>query len=109
VAALSALTNNEKDYTMKALEFVAEVDDQHQLHLELPQTPAGLVRVLVLVPEAQEEASEAENEADAVWMQAIAREWREELADSREDIYTLEDGFPIDAARRNHSRLLSVW
>ena len=84
---------------MKALEFVAEVDTQHRLYLELPHTPAGPVRVLVLVPEPQEPASEAEDTVNAVWMQAITREWQEELADPREDIYTLEDGDPIDAAR----------
>jgi len=82
---------------MKALEFVAEVDAQHRLHLELPDAEPGPVRVLVLLPEILQEAPETE--LDTVWMQAIAREWREELADSREDIYTLEDGEPIHAAR----------
>jgi hypothetical protein len=82
---------------MKALEFVAEVDTQHRLHLELPGTAPGTVRVLVLVPE--QEAPDAEGEADTVWMQAIAHQWREELADPREDIYTLEDGEPIHAKR----------
>ncbi len=84
---------------MRALEFIAEVDAQHRLHLELPDAATGSVRVLVLLPEPQEESPEAEGEADAVWMQALAREWREELADPREDVYTLEDGEPIDAAR----------
>ena len=84
---------------MKALEFVAEVDEQHRLHLELPNMAPGPVRVLILLPEAPEEAPEAQREAEAVWMRAIAHEWREELTDSREDIYTLEDGEPIDAAR----------
>ena len=84
---------------MKALEFAAEVDAQHRLHLELPDTAPGPVRVLILLPEPTAEASETEGEADAVWMQAIAREWQAELADPREDIYTLEDGEPIDAAR----------
>ena len=84
---------------MRALEFVAEVDDQHRLHLELPDTPQGPVRVLVLLPDIPQEAPEAEGEADAVWMRALAHEWREELLDPREDIYTLEDGEPIDAAR----------
>lgn len=84
---------------MKALEFVAEVDAQHRLSLELPQTPAGPVRVLVLVPEQQEQATETEDTVNAVWMQAVAHEWREELADPREDIYTLEDGNSIHATR----------
>ncbi len=46
-----------------------------------------------------EEGQEVEGEVDAIWMQAIAREWQEELADPREDISTLEDGEPIDASR----------
>ena len=84
---------------MKALEFVAEVDDQHRLSLDLPGTGPGPVRVLVLLPEPPEEGIEATEEFDSVWMQALSREWREELADPREDIYTLEDGEPVDAAR----------
>lgn len=40
------------------------------------------------------------DETELIWMQAIAEEWQEELADPREDIYTLEDGEPIDALRR---------
>jgi len=41
----------------------------------------------------------AVEEADAVWMQALAHEWRDELSDPREDIYTLEDGEALDAKR----------
>jgi hypothetical protein len=49
------------------------------------------VRIIVLIPE--------EDEAGGAWMQGIAREWAAELHDPREDIYTLEDGKPVDAAR----------
>lgn len=81
---------------MKALEFIAEVDAQHRLNLDLPDTPPGRVRVLVLLPE-----SDADTEAgvtDAAWMQGVAREWNAELADVREDIYSLNDGEAIHAA-----------
>jgi len=79
---------------MKAFDLVAEVDEQRRLQMTLPQSVMpGRVRVLVLVPEAEED------ETDLPWMQGIAREWESELADKREDIYTLEDGEPIDAAR----------
>ena len=79
---------------MKAFEFVAEVDKQHCLHVVLPQdTMPGRVRVIVLVPEAEED------EAGMLWMRGIAREWMAELADEREDIYTLEDGEPVNAVR----------
>lgn len=81
---------------MKAWEFIAKVDDQHRLQLEFPPSAgSGPVRVLVLLPEPLEESPEVAGEVEAVWMQAIAREWQGELADLREDIYRLEDGDPI--------------
>jgi hypothetical protein len=77
---------------MKAIELIGEVDDKHRLQAQLPEnTPPGPVRVIVLIPE--------EDEAGLAWMQGIAREWRPELSDPREDIYTLEDGMPVDATR----------
>lgn len=33
------------------------------------------------------------------WTEGIAREWHDELADPREDIYTLADGEPVDESR----------
>ncbi len=33
------------------------------------------------------------------WMAGVSREWEAEWLDPREDIYTLEDGEPVDAAR----------
>ena len=79
---------------MKAFEIVGEIDAQHHLHITLPisATP-GPARVLVLLAEAEED------DAGKFWSQGIAREWAAELADEREDIYTLEDGEPINAAR----------
>jgi hypothetical protein len=78
---------------VKALELVAEVDELRHLHTALPQSVRpGRVRVLVLVPEAEEDEA-------GLWMQGVAREWAAELADEREDIYTLEDGEPVDATR----------
>jgi hypothetical protein len=79
---------------MKAWEFVAEVNEQRRIQLSLPDiTLPATVRVIVLVPEA------GEDDAGQVWERGIAREWATELSDSREDIYTLEDGEPADAAR----------
>lgn len=34
---------------------------------------------------------------DEDWTAAVAREWADELADARQDIYTLADGDPVDA------------
>ena len=40
----------------------------------------------------------AEEEPGIAWAQGISKEWAVELRDSREDIYTLEDGQPVNAA-----------
>ena len=77
---------------MKAVELIGEVNDKHQLQAQVPETlPPGRVRIIVLIPE--------EDEAGAAWMQGVAREWATELGDPREDVYTLEDGKPVDATR----------
>lgn len=79
---------------MRAIEVVAEVDADHRLQIALPlSVPSGKVRVIVLTPETEEEAVEQ------AWMEGISREWAAELLDSREDLYTLEDGEPVHAAR----------
>jgi len=76
---------------MKAIELLGDIDDQHRLMAQVPEDlPIGPVRVIVLVPE--------EDEAGAEWPRGAAREWTEELTDSRQDIYTLDDGQPINAA-----------
>ncbi|HEY5871331.1 MAG TPA: hypothetical protein VI542_38135 [Candidatus Tectomicrobia bacterium] len=59
------------------------------------------LRIIVLISEA--------DEADGVWMQGLAREWAAALHDPREDIYTLEDGKPIDAAQWNLPGQFPVW
>ena len=77
---------------MKAIEIIGHVDEKHRLQADVPETtPPGPVRIIVLLPE--------EDEAGVAWMQGIAREWAAELSDPRQDIYTLEDGTPVDAAR----------
>lgn len=76
---------------MKAFELVGDIDDQHRLRAQAPQNlPAGPVRLIVLLPE--------EDEAANAWEAGIAGEWSAELTDPREDIYTLEDGQPVNAA-----------
>lgn len=76
---------------MKAIEVVGDIDDQHRLQAQVPEElPAGPVRVIVLLPE--------EDDAGPAWTRGVAREWTNELTDSREDIYTLDDGQPVNAA-----------
>ena len=70
---------------MKAIELVGDIDDQHQLHAEVPKDlPAGQVRLIVLLQE--------EDEAGGLWAHGIAHQWSTDLKDPRQDIYTLDDG-----------------
>ncbi len=79
---------------MIAIELAAEVDELHCLHINLPSSVLpGKVRVIVLTHEPEED------DAGATWVNGITHEWAEELSDSRQDIYTLEDGKPVHAAR----------
>jgi hypothetical protein len=77
---------------MKAFELVGDVDSEHCLKAKVPESlPAGPVRLLILAPE--------QDEAEDAWMRVVASEWSAELADARQDLYTLEDGQPLDGAR----------
>lgn len=77
---------------MKAIELVGDIDDQHQLRADVPKDlPTGHVRLIVLLPE--------EDEVGGIWAKAVAREWSAELSDPRQDIYSLDDGQPLNAAR----------
>ncbi len=76
---------------MKSIELIGEVDEQHRLHAEVPaEIPVGQVRVIVLP---------VEDEAGRHWARGVAVQWSAELADPREDLYTLDDGTPVNAAR----------
>jgi hypothetical protein len=77
---------------MKAIELVGDIDEQHRLQAQVPEElPAGPVRLIVLLPD--------EDEGGSAWVQGVTREWSDELQDSRQDIYTLEDGQPVNAPR----------
>jgi hypothetical protein len=76
---------------MKTIELIGDIDNQHRLRAEVPpELPAGPVRLIVLLPD--------EDDAGAEWSHGISKEWVDELRDSREDLYTLEDGQPVNAA-----------
>ena len=80
---------------MKTIEVLGHVDEKHRLSAEVPQgIPPGPIRVKLEFP-----SDSREDQAGNVWEQGVAREWAEEWADPREDIYTLEDGEPIDGTR----------
>lgn len=77
---------------MQAIAVIGDVDEQHQLRAQVPKdVPAGQVRVIVLIP--------GEDEAGERWANGVASEWSAELTDAREDIYTLDDGHPVNATR----------
>jgi hypothetical protein len=77
---------------MKAIELVGEIDEQHRLQAQVPaELPAGPVRLIVLLPD--------EDEAGIAWSAGVAKEWADEMRDSRQDLYTLEDGQPVNAPR----------
>jgi hypothetical protein len=76
---------------MKTIELIGDIDEQHRLHAQVPkELPIGQIR-LILLP--------GEDEAGGIWAHGIAAEWSAELEDPREDIYTLDDGQPVNAPR----------
>ena len=78
--------------TSKAIELIGDIDEQHRLHAQVPaDIPAGQVRLIVFLP--------GEDEAGRFWANGVTSEWSAELADPREDIYTLDDGQPVNATR----------
>ena len=78
---------------MQTVEVIGTVDAQHRLSAEVPATvPPGQVKVVVLLPSPEDDVT------DDDWMRLIATSWADELNDPREDVYTLEDGEPVDSA-----------
>ncbi len=77
--------------TMTAVELTGTIDEHHQLQLDgvLPVTGPMRVRVIVLYP-LQDDLTEAE------WLRGVSQSPSFNfLKDSREDIYSLEDGQPF--------------
>lgn len=75
---------------MKAFELIGNIDEQHRLRAQVPEEfPAGPVRLILLLPD--------EDDTGIAWANGIAKDWADELRDSRQDIYTLEDGQPVNA------------
>lgn len=77
--------------TLRAIEVTGTIDEHQRLHLDepLPVSSSGRVRVIVLVSD--------EDPEDAEWLQSAARDPAFDfLADSGEDVYTLDDGRPFD-------------
>ena len=76
---------------MKAIELIGDIDSQHRLCADVPEgLPVGQVRLIVLLPE--------EENAGSAWADGIAKEWSADLSDTRQDIYTLEDGESLNGS-----------
>ena len=76
---------------MESIPLDGHVDDQHRLTVDVPGSiPPGPV-VVWIAP-----AKMAEEPAGAEWAAGIARDWAEELSDTRQDIYSMADGDAFD-------------
>lgn len=79
---------------MQTLKVLGQVDDLHRLSATVPESIGpGPVEILVIVPTLNEE------DDHLAWFRGVAHEWEEELSDTRQDLYTLADGEPIDGSR----------
>ena len=78
---------------MRTFKLIGHVDEQRRLRAEVPQAIApGEVEIVVIARDGEDDAGES-------WSAGIAREWEAELSDPRQDIYTLNDGAPVDGPR----------
>ena len=78
---------------MTTIRVVGRVDEEHRLTATVPvAVPTGQVEVVLIVPEGVGDAT------DVSWEAGVAAEWRADLADTRQDIYSLADGMPVDEA-----------
>ncbi len=67
------------------------IDNEHRLTLVVPDSfPSGPVTVTI--------AAAQEDEVGTQWAMGVAQQWREELSDTEQDIYSLADGEPVDPA-----------
>jgi hypothetical protein len=82
---------------MKPVEVIGHVDEMHHLSAEVPASVApGKVKVLVLIPDDSDFEWPLPDVTEDEWRQFVANGLRTELEDPREDIYSLEDGEPVD-------------
>jgi len=71
------------------------IDERHHLSAEVPESlSAGPVEIIIEVPQVDSEESEAND-----WTAMVAEAWADDLADVTQDIYTLQDGEPVDDRR----------
>jgi hypothetical protein len=82
---------------MRTIKTTAKVDDSRSLRLDadLPSDAPGSVRVIVLIPDA-DLAEAADEPTEHEWLRLLmAGGAFDDLANPREDIYSIEDGEPF--------------
>jgi len=81
---------------IKAIEATGSIDETGQLRLDAPLPIHGpsRVRVILLPPEDIEYDDSEISEAE--WLRWVSASLADYLNDPEEDIYTLEDGKPLD-------------
>jgi hypothetical protein len=67
----------------------------------VPDEPVDFPRGQALIVHIERDHAKptTDDGADTAWTEGVAREWEAELSDPREDIYTMEDGEPVDDPR----------
>jgi hypothetical protein len=84
---------------MKTIELLGQVDKDHRLSALVPsEIPPGPVKFALVIPSDEADVA-GEDEAGRAWVSGVSREWGEDLADPRQDIYNLIDGDAVDTAR----------
>lgn len=72
---------------MTTIRITGQIDSAHRLTAQVPdRVPAGAVEVVLMLPPAEAD--------DKAWLAGVAREWRDELGDVRQDIYSITDARP---------------
>jgi hypothetical protein len=78
---------------MERYELEGLIDENHRLSVQVPpHFQAGKVKVIL---------QKDDTESDDDWSRWVAHIWSRDWSDPREDIYTLEDGTPIDEQGRD--------
>ena len=72
---------------------VGRVDENHRLWADVPESvSAGPVEVIIEVPAGEDPDPNA-------WASMVGEVWTDDLGDVMQDIYTLDDGEPVDERR----------
>jgi hypothetical protein len=78
------------EFPSRGIELIGAIDEEHRLQARAPaDVPTGPVRIIVLPLN--------DDGTSGVSAQEVEAPWSDELKDTRQDIYTVDDGSPVDA------------